>query len=171
MSWSQPYLGQQVEAQKIANADFAALMATILARGKPFRFRAAGFSMSPIIRDGDVLTVVSPQDKTLQRGSVAAFLSPCSGKLAVHRVVAHRDGRYLLKGDNSRAPDGWVNAADVISVVVCVERDGNRVQFGGDWLGWLIAWLSKYNILYYGFRLRYALSSRLFRGRKDEQSQ
>lgn len=170
MTWSQPYLGQQVDVHTIANTDFAALMATILARGKPFRFRAAGFSMSPLIRDGDVLTIVPPQHKALQWGSVAAFLNPSSGKLAVHRVVAQRGGRYLLKGDNGRQPDGWVDPADVIGVVICVERDGKRVHFDEDWLRWLIAWFSRYNILQFSVRTSYKIYSRLSKRTTNEHS-
>ena len=157
MTLLQPYIEQRDEAHTISNADFAALMATILFRGKQFRFRASGFSMSPTIRDGDVLTVSSPQHQPLQRGTIVAFLSPSSGTLTVHRIVAQRDGRYLLKGDNIKVPDCWITTANVIGVVNCVEQDGKIVHFSQGWEGVLLACLSKYNILGFSLRFQYAL--------------
>jgi signal peptidase I len=166
MSWAKPYVDQYLGEHTIANADFAALMESVLSRGTPFRFRSAGFSMSPFIREGDVLTLVHPSGHPLRHGTVIAFVQPLSGSLAVHRVVVQRDGRYLLKGDNNRGHDGWVKPADVIGVVNCVERNGKTVHFGQGRIRWLIAWLSKYNFFYYGLRLRYTLTSLLFKGRK-----
>jgi signal peptidase I len=166
MSWGKPYVEQYIGEHTIANADFAALMESVLSQGKPFRFRSSGFSMSPFIKDGDVITLVNPLGRPLRPGTVIAFIQPPSGSLAVHRIVVQRDDRYLLKGDNNREFDGWVTPANVIGIVNRVERNGKSVHFGEGQIRWLIVWLSKYNILYHRFRLRYVLTSLLFRGRK-----
>ena len=63
------------------------IMQDILARGAEFRFRARGWSMSPFIRDGDVITISPRNKKKPAVGKVVAFLQPDSGRLVVHRII------------------------------------------------------------------------------------
>ena len=54
-----------------------------------------GWSMMPIIRDGDVITV-APQAQPLPGiGDVVAFVRPSSGHLVVHRVVAREEAAVV----------------------------------------------------------------------------
>ncbi len=115
----------------------------VLERGVPFRFRAAGTSMSPFIRDGDVLTVAPLAGSRPRLGEVVAFVHPNSGKLAVHRVVATRDAARLLQGDAALEPDGWIRPTDILGRVIAIERNHRRVGFGlgAERMG--IAWLRR----------------------------
>lgn len=111
----------------VSGAGFTALMATVLEKGAPFRFAAPGHSMAPFIRDGDVITVAPGR---VRFGDTVAFVSPCSGKLTVHRVVGiSRDG-YLMKGDNTSEPDGCVPRTSLLGRVVGVEHRSRRVGLG-----------------------------------------
>jgi len=119
------------------------LMKAVLAKGKPFRFRARGFSMSPFIKDGDMVTIRPPDGASPRTGDVAAFIHPESGKAAVHRVVREKSGRFSLKGDNTFEADGDLAAGDILGIVSKVERNGRTVRLGSGPGGSLIAFLSR----------------------------
>ncbi|MBU0493049.1 MAG: S26 family signal peptidase [Chloroflexi bacterium] len=123
------------------------LLQAVLERGKPFRFEAPGFSMSPFVRDGDVITVTSLSGASPGRGDVVAFLCPDSGKLVVHRVVGERDGAFLIRGDNAEEGDGLVPRANVLGRVTKVERDGKPVRLGLGSERYLIAFLTRWGLL------------------------
>jgi len=111
----------------ISGAGFTVLMAAVLEKGVPFRFTAPGHSMTPFIRDGDVITVAPGR---IRFGDTVAFVSPHFGKLTVHRVVRiSRDG-YLIKGDNTVEPDGTVPRASLLGRVVSVEHRSRHVRLG-----------------------------------------
>lgn len=116
------------EEARISGETLRGLLVDVLARGASFRFRALGFSMSPFIRDGDVLTV-APLAGAPRRGDVAAFVRPEDGKLTVHRVVGRKLGAFILKGDNERSRDLVPNVG-LLGLVVRIERRGREVKAG-----------------------------------------
>jgi hypothetical protein len=106
-------------------------MRAVLADGKPFRFRARGLSMSPFIKDGDVLTMAPLAGGALRTGDIAAFPHPATGRVTVHRVVRERAGLYDLKGDNADEVEQGLARERILGLVVRVERDGATVRLGG----------------------------------------
>jgi signal peptidase I len=121
---------------------FAVLMEAVLEKNVPFRFTASGSSMTPFIRDGDILTI-SPVSLRLRRGDVVPFVNPSSNQLMVHRILdVSREG-YLIKGDNNSIPDGRIPASRIIGQVVRVEQGGRPARFGLGPEKFLIAWLSQ----------------------------
>jgi signal peptidase I len=131
---------------EMPNPAFAELMTAVLDKGAPFRFRAAGFSMAPFIRDGDVITI-APAPARIRFGEVVAFEDSPGGKLAVHRVVRISGDGYLTKGDNAAEPDARVPRPGVLGLVVRVEHRGKRVRFGLGIERAAIAFLSRYGWL------------------------
>lgn len=129
-------------AQELPNAGFTELLAAVLARGTPFRFQASGSSMSPFIRDGDVITL-APAPPRLLFGDVAAFVNPGNNRLSVHRVVNRGHHAYLIRGDNASEPDGIISHADILGRVIHVERGGRRVRFGLGFERVIIAFISR----------------------------
>lgn len=123
------------------------LMQAVLRKHVPFRFRASGFSMTPFIKDGDVLTVNPFPDPPPGLGDVAAFIDPVGGRLAVHRIVAQNKSGYRMKGDGADAADGLVSPANIIGIIRKVERNGHRVLLGLGPEKILIAFLSGKNLL------------------------
>jgi hypothetical protein len=105
------------------------LLNDVLARGVPFRFEARGYSMTPFIRNGDVVTIVPVRGRCARFGEVVAYAGPTNG-LVVHRVIARRPGFYEIRADNSYASDGVVPTAHVFGAVSRVERRGHRVRLG-----------------------------------------
>jgi signal peptidase I len=106
------------------------LLSEVLAKGVRFRFRASGYSMSPFIRDGDVITVRPCKRTDLRKGAVAAYLRPLDGHLAVHRIVGGTETGFALKGDHEPISDYPVAASGIMGVVDRVERNGRRVRLG-----------------------------------------
>ena len=105
------------------------MLKDVLARGVPFRFEARGYSMTPFIRDSDVVTISPLRGRRARFGEVVAYAGPTEG-LIVHRVIARRPGFYEIRADNSYAADGVVPVAGVFGAVSRVERRGHRVRLG-----------------------------------------
>jgi len=98
------------------------LMTAVHEKNAPFRFRARGQSMHPVIRDGDIIVIAPIRECQPVPGTIAAYPHPNTGKLVVHRLRSFRDGRYLAAGDNTISPDGWVSPGDLLGVVTGIER-------------------------------------------------
>jgi signal peptidase I len=145
-------------AHSMSNAGFAELMATVLQKGAPFRFKASGGSMSPFIRDGDVISIASLDQKGPRVGDVVAFTHPDKEHLFVHRVVGKHQSTFLIQGDNPAcSPDGLIPAGDLIGKVIKVERDGRTVVFGIGPERVLIAYFSRVGLLSILLKLKVAL--------------
>lgn len=107
-----------------------ALCQEILTKGMSFRFTAPGFSMSPFIRDGDVITLVSYKEASCILGDVVAFVRPGTNRLVVHRVVRVTHDKCSIKGDNAPEDDEDIPHECIIGNVIRVERAGKTVRFG-----------------------------------------
>lgn len=127
----------------LSGTSLTELMRSVLAKGGAFRFRATGQSMSPFIKDGDVITVSPLPGREPRTGEIVAFLHPKSGHAAVHRVVSRDHGLFLLRGDNTHDAEGPLASEQILGIVTEVSRDGRRVQaIRGAWSP-VIAFLSR----------------------------
>lgn len=122
------------------------LLRDVLARDGSCRFRARGSSMSPLIRDGDLVTVSCLDADGHSLGRVIVTLPP-DGRLAVHRVVGVGRGGVVTKGDGLGSPDATVDPAAVIGTVTRVQRRGSDVAFGSGPERRLVAVLSQTGML------------------------
>jgi SOS-response transcriptional repressor LexA len=138
---------QRIEDSTLPEAVLVELLRAVLERGQPFWFEAPGFSMSPFIQDGDVITVAPLSGASPGHGDVVAFLRPDSGKLVVHRVVGKREDTFLIRGDNADKADDLAPAASILGRVTEVKRrDGKRVRLGLGPERYLIALLSRWGL-------------------------
>jgi signal peptidase I len=103
-------------------------------KGQTIRFRAKGISMSPFIRDQDVITVSPVRADTLRRGHVIAFVFQPEAKLCVHRIIDKKGSGFVTQGDNLNRPDGIISESQVLGRIKRVERKG-RVVTAGTGLG------------------------------------
>ena len=128
-------------------AEMAGLVEELTARGASARFVARGGSMSPWIRDGDVVTVtpVTPGGPAapLRPGDVAAFRRPGSGSLTVHRLVRRSSGGWIARGDRLAGEDGLVPDGDILGTVTKVERRGSEAYLPGGPAAVLLARLTR----------------------------
>ena len=113
---------------KLDGNAFADLAAQILRQGGSFQFRARGSSMTPFIRDGDLLTIAPVDAADLQIGDVALYRTR-RDRVVAHRVVgrAMEGGEPLLetRGDARLDSDSPVPADDVLGRAVRLRR-GDR---------------------------------------------
>ncbi len=133
----------------LAGADLCALVSEILGRGKPVRFKTRGSSMSPIVRDGDIVVVSPFGERGLRTGDVVAFVHPAAARLAVHRLIGRTERGFLVRGDNALMPDGEVGAGSVLGLVTSIERRGRKIGLGRRAEGRFLAVLSRAGFLRY----------------------
>jgi len=123
------------------------LLRALLGKGSPARFRARGFSMSPFIKNEDVVTLSPLQGASPSVGDVIAFVLQGTDKLCVHRVVGRKGDYYVSKGDNSSEADESVPKEKILGFVTRVERDGREVFLGLGPERLLIAFLGRRGLL------------------------
>jgi signal peptidase I len=101
-------------------SEFESTLRAVLAAGHAARFRAAGDSMYPAIRNGDSLEIVRCDASELRRGDV--ILAATSRGLTAHRIVriGERDGapQIITRGDNAVRCDAPITADDILGRVV-----------------------------------------------------
>jgi hypothetical protein len=115
----------------LPNRPLTELLIDVLHKGAAFRFRAKGFSMSPFIKDSDVITVVSVFTYKPRFGDVVVFINPNTEGLIIHRVTGKRDNfHFFVKGDNLPTRIHLVAISQILGSVKRVERDGRRVALG-----------------------------------------
>ena len=122
-----------------------ALAFEMLSEGYSVQIPMTGSSMSPFVRDSDLVTL-TPLDRDPVRGEIVAFRRPDS-RMIVHRVVAIDSGKLLLRGDAARVADGWIDAHGVIGRVSAVERSGTERNLGLGFESGMISIVSRLGIL------------------------
>jgi len=127
--------------------DLAELVQATVVKGASFRLKVKGFSMTPFIRDGDILTISPSSTTEITLGTVVAFSHPVNSGLVVHRVIRVKEERCCLKGDNISAPDGVLSKGSILGVVERVERKGRNVRVGLGRERVFIAFFSRLNFL------------------------
>ena len=123
------------------------LVKEVLGKGGECRLQVKGFSMSPFIKDSDMVTISPVVDASPGFGDVIAFVHPKADKFFIHRVVRKIGCAYLVKGENSFEPDGLIERKDILGIITRVERDGKKVFFGLGPERFLIALLTRTNLL------------------------
>jgi hypothetical protein len=130
----------------LSNSALIEVIKGVMGKGASFRFRASGWSMSPFIRDGDILTLI-PMERGPSIGDVVAFINPMNGKLVVHRLIGKNNGLYRFKGDNLNEIDGDVPYEGILGKVSRVERLNKTVRFGLGLERLIISLMSRANVL------------------------
>jgi hypothetical protein len=124
------------------------LLKAVVEKGACFRFKASGFSMSPFIKDGDMVTIYPLSGRLLGLGDVVAFVHQERETLVIHRLVGKKGNNLLVKGDNARQADGVISKTSILGCVRTVERDGKKVLLGLGPERFLIAALSRTSFLF-----------------------
>ena len=112
------------DALEISGEQLEDLLAAVLSRGRPLRFRARGFSMCPLVQDRDVVTISPLAGRALCTGDIVACRLRPSGRLVIHRVRAVTAEGLLVQGDSAFLPDGLIPPDDVLGLLILAERDG-----------------------------------------------
>ena len=110
-------------------ADFLELSRDIFEKGKSVRFQAKGWSMRPLIRDGDLIVVNPIENSSIKTGDVV-FYSTTGNKVIVHRLIRKykQKGRItaFIKGDASFSSPEKIDIQNVLGKVIAIERNGRK---------------------------------------------
>ncbi|MGB7851810.1 MAG: S24 family peptidase, partial [Candidatus Sulfotelmatobacter sp.] len=100
---------------------FEALSRELLKNGLSMRFEARGASMSPIIRDGQVVYVTPIMVSKLRKGDIV--LTKGHGGFRVHRLVItnHSKNLFITRGDGGQQNDPPLRGDQILGVVVAKE--------------------------------------------------
>ena len=106
---------------KIRNDTFFETVRESLKNGESVKFRVAGNSMRPALRDGDVVCVEPSTTSVFQLGSIV--LSSWKGNYVLHRLVRKHGDYAVLAGDNNLIQLETVRFSDIFAVVSACYRD------------------------------------------------
>ena len=118
----------------------------VLSQKLSLRFRTKGVSMSPFIKDQDIITISLLSNCAIGLGEIVVFMHPQTKKLFIHRIIGRSQDCYLIKGDNIFITDGLIPKKNILGVVTKVERKGKKIIFGLGYERYIIAALSKAKI-------------------------
>lgn len=96
----------------------------ILGRDGVLVYKIKGTSMVPTLRQNRDLVVIRVPSSRLRKYDVALYKR---GEIYVlHRVIAVKDGFYLIRGDNTYALEN-VSDANVLGVMTAFQRNGKYI--------------------------------------------
>lgn len=103
---------------------FETIVRGLLANGIGARFRAAGDSMDPTIRSGDVVDIEPCDVSLLRRGEIILARTPRG--LTLHRIVRISSRGIEMRGDNASCADPLVAVESVLGRASVRGSTGNR---------------------------------------------
>ena len=100
---------------------FEALSRELLTNGLTVRFEARGASMSPCIRDGEIVHVTAVIVSKLRKGDIV--LTKGHSGFRVHRLVRidHDKNLFITRGDCGQQDDPPVHADQILGIVLAKE--------------------------------------------------
>lgn len=119
---------KQEGEKKFTDPAMIEVLRSVLEQGHSLRVRATGTSMTPFIRDNDVITISPLDQRRLKTGQVVAFFFHPESKLCVHRITEITHDGLITWGDNLMIPDGIVSFEQVLGLVTRVERNGRNIS-------------------------------------------
>jgi signal peptidase I len=140
-------VAKQREELSLSSQQLEKLLRGVLDKGASFRFQGKGFSMSPLIKNGDVLTIAPLQGSAPGFGDIVVFTHPHTGKLIIHRIIGKKAGSYLTKGDNTHEIDGLISRTAILGRVTKVERNGKSISLGIGLDRFVIAFVTRTGLL------------------------
>lgn len=106
----------------INHDDFLSLSTEITQRGMSFIFVARGGSMSPFIKDGDMV-LIEPFKGSPETGEILLIRTP-EGRALLHRVISVEKDGVTTRGDATCQPDGTFGVESIVGRAVRVEGRG-----------------------------------------------
>lgn len=104
------------------------IVQSLLEQRTPVSFRVEGPSMTPTLRDGDLVEVLPCPAVSLQRGAIVLFAQ--SGRLTLHRYVGASRAYPMLRmaGDAALSGMEQVERDKIYGVAATRERNGRRTR-------------------------------------------
>lgn len=131
---------------RLNSAEFERFSRELLEAGLQIRFQARGASMSPAIRDGEVVHVKAASASSLRTRDIV-LVKDAHG-LRLHRLIRvdFKNDAFVTRGDCGQQDDPMVRSDQILGVAVAKEvRVGGGVvtaRFSG-WCGPLLRWVAR----------------------------
>lgn len=87
------------KAYEVRLADLWPAMEEQLNNGKTVKFQPQGTSMLPMLRPGKDLVLLGKAPAVLKKNDLPLYIR-ADGHFVLHRVVAVKNGKYIMCGDN-----------------------------------------------------------------------
>src|SRR5437588_5104585 len=110
------------------SASFEALSRELLNKGLSVRFEARGASMSPCIRDGEIVYVTPVIVSKLRKDDIV--LTKANNGFRIHRLVIaeHAKDFFVTRGDCGQQDDPAVRGDEILGIAVAKEvKVGRRM--------------------------------------------
>ncbi len=105
----------------IPNNPFFEEIEQLILAGNDVEVRCKGTSMTPFLRDGIDIVVLSPCDKKeLKKGEIVLFRY--NGKYLLHRIIKVKENELIIQGDGICKNNEKVSQKDVIGLVRTIVR-------------------------------------------------
>jgi len=120
---------------------FEEVIRPLFAQGLSVRFQARGASMSPAIRDGEIVEVIPAVVAGLHKDDIV--LAKTNNGFRLHRIVLadHAKNRFLTRGDCGQENDPVLTGAQILGLAQAKEvqlgRNVVRAKFRGVG-GWIL---------------------------------
>ncbi len=111
------------ETLQLDHREFAMLSAELMTNTDGLRFRAHGHSMSPSLRNGDILVIKKIPVDGVDVGDIV-LAGTTDRPLLAHRVIRRTRNAWITCGDALTRPDAPLDAERLIGRVEMIERDG-----------------------------------------------
>jgi len=127
---------------KISGPAFALVVQSVLKKGGTAKFKVTGSSMTPTIRNNDVLSISPYKGNNPEVGEVVALLDRANSRIIIHRIIEKRENMFLLKGDGLWRYDGLFPKEWIAGFVLGLERSGTSISMD-QLITDRIIWMSK----------------------------
>jgi signal peptidase I len=101
--------------------------------GYRVRLQAAGKSMYPFIRDGDIIEIERVNVQQIKLGDIIFYHNEDRGIFA-HRVIRKSSGNldplFITKGDANSDSGEEVKPDKILGRVITIERNGQKIRLG-----------------------------------------
>ena len=137
--------------------DFLEQARQLLSKSVPIEIKMSGSTMSPVIEDGDLITIEPIQENSLRPGDIILYNS-LRDTAVIHRVVRLEKGdsadrSVITRGDAASQNDLAVPFHRVLGRVKLIERAGEQIAVARSanrfcatirsWFGFLKFWESR----------------------------
>ena len=98
----------------------------VLKKNGTLVFTPGGTSMMPLLKHHENPVVLMPVEGRLKKGDVP-FYKRENGQYVLHRILKVKRNSYVTCGDNRYFTESGVTDDQIIGVLECVIRDGERI--------------------------------------------
>ena len=99
------------------------LLAAFKKAGKSFELTVTGYSMNPVLYEGDTVTVSPGESYNI--GDVLVYIYNGS-ELLIHRLIEIKDGNFYCKGDNALRMEK-IPADQIFGKISAIRRNGQNI--------------------------------------------